>query len=331
MIRHLQQLPRDLFRMVRRLSITLISISIFSGFTGCSFKVTRPMLQMMLPGTNKISTEPAYADSLEKKLSVPYADNATSEQVLDIYYAAPDVRKDAVLIDIHGGFYVAGKRENNRGFASVFLREGYDVVLVEYRVNNGITDISDELADCAAALDYLTIHSKELKLNREQMFLTGDSAGGHLALYMAEASEDASLPIRPKSFKTKGVMLNCPAYDFASFAEGSGFSKSALAWFIGPRYQDRQYLETMSPRTFIGSYSGPLLVSTCTHDFIRSQALLIKSDCESMGRKLDFINIESQDRRVGHVHNVTRLDLPESKEVNTRMIEFMNRHRHDTP
>ena len=105
-------------RMVRRLSITLISISIFSGFTGCSFKVTRPMLQMMLSVTNKISTEPAYADSLEKKLSVPYADNATSEQVLDIYYAAPDVRKDAVLIDIHGGFYVAGKRENNRGFAS---------------------------------------------------------------------------------------------------------------------------------------------------------------------------------------------------------------------
>ena len=103
---------------MKRIFLPLLSLTILAGVTGCSFKVTRPMLQMMMAGTNKVSTEPAYADSLEKKLSVPYADNATSEQVLDIYYAAPDVRKDAVLIDIHGGFYVAGKRENNRGFAS---------------------------------------------------------------------------------------------------------------------------------------------------------------------------------------------------------------------
>lgn len=311
---------------MKRTIVSLISLTVLIGLTGCSFKVTRPMLRMALSGTNKVSTEPAYADSLEKKLSVPYVDNGTGEQVLDIYYAAPGVRKDAVLIDIHGGFYVAGKRENNRDFASVFLREGYDVVLLEYRVNNGITDVSDELADCAAALDYLAIHSKDLNLNRERMFLTGDSAGGHLALYMAEASEDTSLPIRPKSFKSRGVMLNCPAYDFASFAEESGFSKSALAWFIGPRYKDRQYLKTLSPRTFIGSYSGPLLVSTCTHDFIRSQALLIKSDCDSLGRKIEFIDVESQDRRVGHVHNVTNLDLPESKDVNSRMIGFMNQN-----
>ncbi len=69
---------------------------------------------------------------------------------------APDAQDDDV-----------GKRENNRGFASVFLREGYDVVLLEYRVNNGITDVSDELADCAAALDYLTAHFQELNLNKD--------------------------------------------------------------------------------------------------------------------------------------------------------------------
>lgn len=311
---------------MKRIGLTLVAVVLLLGLTGCSFKVTRPMLKMMLSGTNKVSTEPAYADSLEKRLSVPYVGNGTGEQVMDIYYAAPDVRKDAVLIDIHGGFYVAGKRENNRDFASVFLREGYDVVLLEYRVNNGITDVADELADCVAALDYLTVHAGELGLNKDRMFLTGDSAGGHLALYIAEASEDASLPIRPKSFKARGVMLNCPAYDFASFAEGSRFSKSALAWFIGPRYKERPYLETLSPRTFIGRYSGPLFVSTCTHDFIRSQALLVKSDCDSLGRKVDFIDIESQDRRVGHVHNVTDLDLPESIAVNTRMLEFMNQN-----
>ena len=84
-------------------------------------------------------------------------------------------------------------------------------------------------------------------------------------------------------------MLSCPAYDYVSFA-GSGFSKSALAWFMGPRYNDRQWLESVSPRTFIGSYSGPL-------------------------------------RSVGHVHNVTNPGLPESRQVNDSMIGFMDRLR----
>lgn len=308
---------------MKRSVIAIAAAALVLGFSGCSLKVTRPMLQMLVSGTNKVSTDPAYADSLEKRLDVPYVDNGTPAQVVDIYYAAGEKRKDAVLIDIHGGFYVAGKRQNNRRFASVFLKEGYDVVLLEYRVNDGTTDVSDELADCAAALDYLATHARELGLNPGRMFLTGDSAGGHLALYMAEGGADASVPIRPKVFKPKGVMLNCPAYDFASFANAKGFSKDAIAWFVGPRYQDRQWLESVSPRTYIGSYAGPLFVSTCTHDFIRSQALLIKSDCDALGRKIDFLDIESDDKKVGHVHNVTNQSLPESRRVNDRMLTFM--------
>ena len=308
---------------MKRLLMTLSTMALLLGLSGCSLKVTRPMLQMILSKTNKVSMDPAYADSLEKKLNVPYVDKGTAAQVLDIYYAPGDSRKDAVLIDIHGGFYVAGKRENCRPFASAFLKEGFDVVLLEYRVNDGVTDVSDELGDCAAALDYLATHAGELGLNGDRMFLTGDSAGGHLALYMAEGAEDPSVPVRPKVFKSRGVMLNCPAYDFASFGKSDMFSKGALAWFLGPRYEDEEWMASMSPRSFIGNYRGPLFVSTCAKDFIRSQSLLLKADCDSLARPLVFVDIPSNDKKVGHVHNVTNPDLPESRGVNARMARFM--------
>lgn len=308
---------------MRHTRLLLSAVAALLLLSGCTMKITRPLLQMMLKGTNTVSDKVAYADSCEKKIGVPYVQNGAPEQVMDIYYADPAIRKDAVLIDIHGGFYVAGKRQNNRPFASVFLKEGYDVVLVEYRLNDGTRDVSDELADCAAALDYLTVHARELGLNKDRMFLTGDSAGGHLALYMAEGAEDPSVPVRPSVFKPKGVMLNCPAYHFASFGKSDSFSKSALAWFIGPRYEDEQWMASVSPRTFIGSYSGPLLVSTCTQDFIRSQSLLIQEDCDSLGRPLDFVDIDSDDKTVIHVHNVTHPEHPASKTVNDRMLAFM--------
>ena len=311
---------------MKRTVLALFTLCTLFATSACSFKVTRPLLKMIVSGSNRVSTDPAYADSLEKRLSVPYVTGGADAQVVDIYYADPSVRRDAVLIDIHGGFYVAGKRENNRRFASVFLKEGYDVVLLEYRVNDGMTDVSDELADGAAALDYLAVNADGLGLNRDRMFLTGDSAGGHLALYLAEGAADTSLPVRPEVFKPRGVLLNCPAYDFASFAEAGGFSRGALAWFIGPRYRERAWLESMSPRTFLGSLKVPLFVSTCRHDFIRGQALLIKSDCDSLGLGVEFLDIPSEDRKVGHVHNVIKEDLPESREVNGRMLDFMNRN-----
>ena len=294
--------------------------------TGCGIKVTKSMLQIIVSGSNKVSTEPAYADSLEKRIGIPYVSDGTPSQVVDIYYAPEGVRRNAVLIDIHGGFYVAGKRENNRKFASVFLREGYDVVLLEYRVNDGTTDVSDELGDCAAALDFLASNAASLGLNKDQMFLTGDSAGGHLALCMAEGAEDSTVPVRPKVFRPAGVLLNCPAYDFAAFADGDGFSKDALAWFIGPRYEDKQWMKSVSPRTFLGSYTGPLFVSTCSHDFIRGESLKLKADCDSLGRTIEFIDIASDDKKVGHVHNVVNLALPESQEVNGKMLEFLEKH-----
>lgn len=283
---------------------------------GCNgIKVSKSMLKMIVSASTKENKALFYADSCRNRIGIPYVQDGSPAQVLDIYYAESADRKDAVLIDIHGGFYVGGNRRNNRSFASVFLKEGYDVVLLEYRLNDGTLDVSDELSDCAAALDYLTENAGELGINKDRVFLSGDSAGGHLALFLAE-----------KNFTPKAVLLNCPAYDFASFANTDAYTEDALAWFIGPRWNDDQWRASVSPRTYIGSYTGPLLVSTCTNDFIRGESLKLKADCDSLGRAIEFLDILSKDKKVGHVHNVTNPDLPESRTVNARMIDFMNKH-----
>lgn len=303
--------------------LALVASLLLLAGCGSGIKIGKPILKMIVSATSKPSSALFHADSCEKRIAVPYVNGGDPAQVFDVYYADKAVRKNAVLIDIHGGFYVAGRRDNNRSFASVFLKEGFDVVLLEYRLNDGKRDVSDELADCAAGLDYLVAHAGELGIDKDRMFLTGDSAGGHLALYMAEGAANPEMPVRPCKFKPRGVMLNCPAYDFASFSESKMFSKSALAWYLGPRYKDAEWMASMSPRTHIGGYTGPLFLSTCTRDFIRGESLRLKSDYESQGRDLVFIDIESSDKKVGHVHNVTNPSLPESRTVNSAMLEFM--------
>jgi acetyl esterase/lipase len=304
----------------------VILIPILYVVLGPGIKLTTPVMKLILKVAMKKPSETSLADGYTKTLGIPYVEGGDPAQVLDIYYADSTNRRDAVLIDIHGGFYVAGQKEGNRDYASVFLGEGFDVVLVEYRLNDGVRDVSDELADCASALDYLAIHAEELGLNKDRMFVTGDSAGGHLALYMAEGAADSSVPIRPKEFSAAGVLLSCPAYDFATFGDAKDYSDDFKAWFVGPRFKDKPYLESLSPRTFIGSLEAPLFLSTCTKDFIRSQSLILKADCDSLGKAITFLDIASDDSKVGHIHNVTNIDLPESKEVNGAMVAFMKAH-----
>lgn len=287
-------------------------------------KVTKPMMKLILKASMKIP-ENTVAEDFDCKIDIPYVEGGDPAQMLDVFYAPREVRKNAVLVDIHGGFYVAGQKEGNRAFASVFLKEGFDVVLISYRLNDGKRDVSDELADCAAALDYITLHAKELGLNKDNIFVTGDSAGGHLALYMAEGSEDRTLPVHTEFFTAKGALLNCPAYNYAAYSHAETYSKSFLEWFLGPRYLDQEWMESMSPRTHLSSYSGPLFVSTCTNDFIRGESMTLKADCDAAGRELVFVDIESEDKKVAHVHNVTSIDLAESGTVNAAMIEFMNK------
>ena len=147
-----------------------------------------------------------------------------------------------------------------------------------------------------------------------------------MALYMAKGVADSSVPIRPKEFSAAGVLINCPAYDFGAFGSAEAYSDGFKKWFVGPRFKDRAYLETLSPRTFIGSLEAPLFLSTCTNDFIRSQSLLIKEDCDALGKAITFVDITSDDKKVGHIHNVTSLDLPESREVNEAMVTFLKKY-----
>ena len=299
----------------------LALLLILTACGGRIIKINKTILSMMMSGSNKVSEAVTYADSCEHKTGIHYAES--ERQVVDIYYAKEN-RQNAVLIDIHGGFYIAGDRRNNRAFASEFLKKGFDVVLLEYRLCDGMLDVETELEDCAAALDYLATNAEALGLNPNKMFLTGDSAGGHLALYMAEGAEDPALPVHPTVFKPQGVLLNCPAYNFASYASlNGGFTDDALAWFIGPKYKDTDWMTAVSPRSHLTSYTGPLFVSTCTYDFIRAESLTLQADCKAAGRALTFVDIASPSRQVGHVHNVIDTSLPESRDVNARMVQFM--------
>jgi len=260
----------------------------------------------------------------EEWLDVPIDDSKNPYRAYDVY-KAKEPRKGVLVVDIHGGAYMLSSHHDNYELALEFLKGGYDVALLDYTPNDGKKDTADLFHDAVDGFIHLLAHRKEYGLEDETIVLTGDSAGGHFALLLAEALCDKELAKKldlelPKG-RLQSVMLNCPVYDFAPIGFDT-MRKRAMKRMFGPNFDDMVARKLLSPRTHIASLSVPLFVSTCKHDFLRQQSLLLEQDCRKLGKEIKFVDIPSEDRRIAHVHNVLAVNLPESIRVNQAMMDF---------
>jgi acetyl esterase/lipase len=87
-----------------------------------------------------------------------------------------------VVVFIHGGGWVQGTKEASmvRGVLP-YVAMGYSVVNVEYRLAN-VSLAPAAIEDCRCALRWVVAHARDYNLDVNRIVVSGESAGGHLAL-----------------------------------------------------------------------------------------------------------------------------------------------------
>ena len=259
---------------------------------------------------------------------IPYIDDGDEHHKFDLMKASKEKRKNRLIIDIHGGAYIYGIRKNNAPFASVFWEEGYDVITVDYRLvskANGV-DVKEQIEDLLAFLSFLEKNLKTYGLEKDEIFLVGDSAGGHFALLLAEILLDERLQKDwgvKLALPVKAVLVNCPVYDFVAATEVATMNKKAKVKMFGPHYEDLKWVRLLDPRIHRKELTIPVFVSSCTNDFLKDHSVRANLDFVEDGIKHQFFFLESKKKKIAHVHNVIWPDLPESKKVNESMLRFL--------
>lgn len=260
-------------------------------------------------------------------LDVPYLNDKNKQHTYDVYLADESNRKHICLIDIHGGSYVFGEHQDNYPYAYELLKAGYDVVLVDYEHNDGKHDIKDILDDCSSNLTHLMSHLEEYDLAGDKFVLTGDSAGGHLALLISIALQNKDikekLELDLPDLSLIATVLSCPVYNYTKLGEGM-LKNNSLKRMKGPKCLDKEHMDKYSPHTYISYNKFPLFVSTCKLDFIREESLALNSDMKDKPGYV-FVDVNSDDKRVDHVHNITKTDLKESIYVNNEIVKFIDK------
>ena len=262
----------------------------------------------------------------EKRFDIPYIDDGNDYHKLDVFLAKNN-RNNIAIVDVHGGSYIFGSRRNNHYFASKFVSKGFDFVCVDYIPNTSDRGTDSMLKDVADCLGFIASNKDKLGLSEDKFVLLGDSAGGHVALFMQELSESKTVEEKigfgVNGFSSYAVALNCTVYDYKEIVKPKNLRKSGRRRMFGPDFDNEEFLDKYSPRTWINEVKAPIFASTCTRDFLRLQTLTLKDDLSKLGKEdVEILDIESTERSISHVHNLILPDVEESRKVNDSVAVF---------
>lgn len=123
-------------------------------------------------------------ENIVKVKDVTYLDDGNPYHKFDVFYPEGTIPKEGlpVIIDIHGGGWMYASKDLNEYYCMELANKGYCVFSISYRLVPDVT-VYEQIKDCTDALAYINSNMKNYPANKKTVMLTGDSAGGQLALY----------------------------------------------------------------------------------------------------------------------------------------------------
>jgi acetyl esterase/lipase len=149
----------------------------------------------------------------------------------DVYRPARDNEIAPVVLMLHGGGWRGGHRDMMQAACTAFARQGYVAIAPEYRLL-GEVEWPVPLNDLRTAVRAVRAKAKALRIDPARLFLTGYSAGAHLALLAAGMKGSplkATDPYSEQSDAVAGIAAFFPPTRIAGqFAALLGVAENAL-------------------------------------------------------------------------------------------------------
>lgn len=286
---------------------------------------------------------PASREGIKEYLDIDYIGDDSVYHKLDVYRpASASGEKLPVIINIHGGGWVQGSKEGSYSYCQALALQGFAVVNINYHL---LPDrvLPEPIQDIFAVFNFVMDeeNAEIYGFDNENVFLTGDSAGGHYAMLSLSILADEELQQiygveSDIAFKAAGVnstgftfteVLKIPL-PYAHFYVNQFFSDELpyTAYRDDPRYIDMAKslnLENNKIEAF-----PPMFVSSAYGDLflVHSERLVNELEKRGVEYVYDFREKGDPDNPenfyLGHDFNISAPDWRISRAVNEAMCAF---------
>ena len=119
---------------------------------------------------------------LKSRLNLSYADQVSAhreDQTFDLFPAKSGSKKPPLLVFIHGGYWRSLDKADHSFVAPVFVHQHISVAVPNYSLCPKVT-IEEIVTQMLQFLKHLYLNADELGFDRNRIYISGHSAGGHL-------------------------------------------------------------------------------------------------------------------------------------------------------
>jgi acetyl esterase/lipase len=210
---------------------------------------------------------------------VPFSD-AGARGMLDLYLpdgAEGEVKDAPVLLQVHGGAWTIGKKEQQgQPLMRHLAAKGWVCVAINYRLAPR-DPFPAQIIDVKKAIAWIREHIAEYGGNPDYIAITGGSAGGHLAALAAVTPNDPAYQPGFEDADTS-VAVAIPHYGVYDFAGSTGLRSAELMrdGFLAPRVIKKRWseapevFEAGSPLLRVGPDAPDFFVLHGAHDSLVS-------------------------------------------------------------
>jgi acetyl esterase/lipase len=193
------------------------------------------------------------------------------EAKLDVYRPRDAASRTPVVVMIHGGGWMEGSKEQAVLSALPFMTMRFAVVNVEYR--RGETSRAPAaVEDCLCALHWVGRNAERYGFDLGKVIVTGDSAGGHLALASAMIPSSAGFEAdcaheddetwtgtwKDRKPRVAAVVNWYGITDVADLLQGPNIRSFAVSW-LGSQPNREELARRLSPMTYVRNGLPPIL------------------------------------------------------------------------
>jgi acetyl esterase/lipase len=222
-------------------------------------------------GASAADVKPAPPDDVIFESKIEYANPDNQHLALDM--ARPKNAKGPLpaVVCIHGGGFRAGNREHHDGLCTQLAQRGYVAVTPTYRLAPNY-QFPAAVHDVKAVVRWLRANADKYGIDPARIGAMGDSAGGHLALFLGLTGDVKKLDGTDGGNLDQSSTVNCvvDVYGPSDFTKSYGKSVDAaevLPLFLGGDVHSarRRHIEA-SPLYWVTPDAAPTLAIHGTDD-----------------------------------------------------------------
>lgn len=288
---------------------------------------------------SRMAGQAPYTGLTEYK-DIPYSDDGMDIHTLDVYRPEKVEGKLPVIVDVHGGAWIYGRKEINKQFCHAMALMGFVVVNLNYRtirVEDGGT-FPNILADVFMGYNWVEEHIEEYGGDLNNVFLVGDSAGAHISGFslVINASEELSKELNMHTdLKFRSLGWVCGVSDVEAFRKRHmPMLNYIFSLFFGKEWKKSKYLSVATMRNNeIEKAFPPTFLNSAYADFMRSDVLAFDKLLEERGIEHELYYIDENrakeygtEHKLDHCFNVHYPEWKEGADTNEAMIAFFRKH-----